>query len=356
MENRSLLSTLRNFTTLTSLNPEEEKIVLQLMVSIQEIYEKELTMTNKMLKTPAFRYFTQPAPNPFDIKDLKGYTVLIYAVKNNHLAIVLKLIQFNADINLSSRSGYTPLMMAAEKGRTKIVQCLLDAKASPNGQNSSANSALILAVENNHEEIVTKLIHANANLNIQIQWGNSALQIAVQRNYYNIAKLLIEAGAALKYFQENNSLLDSAINSNALPIICLLLFKEVPINNPGKLFDYLTNRCNQGNMAEAEFCLRQLVSLFDKNEEDTTNTLCNETYNKILNYLNTLESIKQAIKPKIFQLLIDATPQNEICTDVLQLVCDYDETLSREMNKPSFFRKMNSFMVESSERKKQNVY
>ena len=83
----------------------------------------------------------------------------------NHLDIVMKLIDVNANLNLQDKYGETVLIKATKKNRLDIVKALLHSRADIEICNNSQYTALLMAAEYGHTKIVEELIKAGADLN-----------------------------------------------------------------------------------------------------------------------------------------------------------------------------------------------
>ena len=81
---------------------------------------------------------------------------LMAALRNGHSDIVQKLINANAEVNLSHKDGMTPLIWASWKGRTDIVQMLINAGADVNQVDSKGLCALDYA--ENRSKVTQKLL------------------------------------------------------------------------------------------------------------------------------------------------------------------------------------------------------
>ena len=81
-----------------------------------------------------------------------GATLLLAATAGGQEAMVRRLLQRGASVNLQDSLGATVLMLAAFNGHTTIVQVLLDAKADASLQ---ANGCTALMVAEHHKQTAT---------------------------------------------------------------------------------------------------------------------------------------------------------------------------------------------------------
>jgi hypothetical protein len=128
-----------------------------------------------------------------------GYSALIWAIWNDHMAAAHALVGAGADLNLQDKDSWTALMYASEGDDTAMVQVLLE---------------------------------AGADLNLQTKDGNTALVLATRRGYTSTAQVLIGAGA-------DGSILDqvsAATRPGDANILCLaILFERAVIELVGRL-------------------------------------------------------------------------------------------------------------------------
>jgi ankyrin repeat protein len=88
--------------------------------------------------------------------------------------IVTKLLENQADPNLTNRYGDTALMYAALlSDNTQIIKNLLKHGANPNLKNKNGQTALINAASRGHENVASILLKAGADKNIKDNEGKS---------------------------------------------------------------------------------------------------------------------------------------------------------------------------------------
>lgn len=139
-------------------------------------------------------------------RKINSRTALITAVEKSFFAIVHKLIEAEANLNLQDDKGKTALMLLVEEDDLwtisfqdyfECVQKLIKAGTDLNLQDNNGKTALMRAVEKSHINIVQKFIEAETNLNLQDKDGKTALMLAAKSRSFQCAQELIEAGAAL---------------------------------------------------------------------------------------------------------------------------------------------------------------
>lgn len=115
-------------------------------------------------------------------KDQKEISALFHAVANGHNKIAEILLNTTNQANdVEPEKGFTPLLIAATNGHIAMVRLLLEHGADPNLRNYDGVTALHNAVYENQLDIVALLLEAGADPNIKDRFGNTAYDLA-QRN------------------------------------------------------------------------------------------------------------------------------------------------------------------------------
>ena len=159
-----------------------------------------------------------------DIKDTEGWSALLVCCRNgwpDHLEVIKILLDAGADINQGTLEyGFTPLLLAANNGHMAIVRELLRRGANVNGRCTSGTTPIASAAENGHLQLVKELIAAGAMVNDAVlnkticygqvavlkyflSLGHSLPQDAVFTAVYyeqaNIIRTLAKAGANMNF-------------------------------------------------------------------------------------------------------------------------------------------------------------
>ena len=127
-------------------------------------------------------------------KYARNYTELIFAIKNNNLQEISKLIK-KIDINSRDNSGNTPLMYAIATGNLETVKYLVEQGAYVTAVNSSYETPLHISSFYEYLDISKYLIEHGANINAKRNDGNSALSILANKGNSEMVKFLVEQGA-----------------------------------------------------------------------------------------------------------------------------------------------------------------
>jgi len=124
-----------------------------------------------------------------------GRTALQYAAVKGHVNVTKRLIEAQANPNVSCRYGFTPLHLASQLGNTEVIRELFEAEANPNTKDHVGETPLHSAAQAGHTEAAYQLLHGGADLSV-VNWdGRSALHTAVQYQKAAVVELLIQSGA-----------------------------------------------------------------------------------------------------------------------------------------------------------------
>ena len=104
------------------------------------------------------------------------------------------LLETGASVNMKDLLGYTALMWAAMSGSADTVKLLLDAGADVDMMNNYGSTALMRAAQNGYEDIVMLLLESDADAGIRNNLGETAGMLASENGFADIARLLDEEG------------------------------------------------------------------------------------------------------------------------------------------------------------------
>ena len=131
-----------------------------------------------------------------NVPDADGTTPLAWAVYNNDLPGVQRLLREGADPKLANRYGVTPLSLAATNRDAAMTEALLKAGADPNAKLPSGTTVLMTAARAGNPEVVRLLVEHGADVNAKgAEYGETALVWAVSENHSEAARVLIAHGA-----------------------------------------------------------------------------------------------------------------------------------------------------------------
>ena len=143
----------------------------------------------------------KPAAKPAAKTDVNrrnddGSTPLQWAVYNNDVAAVKRLLRAGADLKLANNYGATPMSLAAEVGNTEMLKVLLEAGADADSPNPEGQTALLAVARTGIVEAAQVLLKAGATVDAREKWGGqTALMWASARRHPEMMQLLISKGA-----------------------------------------------------------------------------------------------------------------------------------------------------------------
>jgi hypothetical protein len=124
-----------------------------------------------------------------------GYTCLTMAAKWNRSAIVRKLLDLGANIEIPGPKLCTPLHLAAEFGSQEAFDVLLDAGANPHARSSSGSSPFYRACRGGNVHIVKRLKECHCDFNVYTHDGWTPIMEAAENGHEPIVDLLLKWGA-----------------------------------------------------------------------------------------------------------------------------------------------------------------
>jgi len=129
-------------------------------------------------------------------KSRDGTTALHWAVYNDDVDLVERLIAAGADVNAKNDYGASPMSEAAVVGNVKVLGKLLAAHADVESPNADGQTALMVISRTSNVEAAKLLLKHGAKVNSREQWrGQTPLMWAAAEAQPAMVKLLIEHGA-----------------------------------------------------------------------------------------------------------------------------------------------------------------
>jgi ankyrin repeat protein len=121
---------------------------------------------------------------------------LQWAVYDDVVVEVRRLIEAGADVRLANNYGATPMSIAAEVANTEIVKLLLDAGADPDSPNADGMTALLAVARTGNVEAAKLLLDHGATVDAREAFGGqTALMWAAARRHPPMIDLLLAHGA-----------------------------------------------------------------------------------------------------------------------------------------------------------------
>src|SRR5215216_4713221 len=115
--------------------------------------------------------------------DTDGSTALHWAVHNNDLELVQRLIRAGADVKAANEYGATPMSEAAVVANAALLDALLKAGADVESPNADGQTALMVVARTSEVEAARVLLKRGANVNAVEKWrGQTALMWAAAQS------------------------------------------------------------------------------------------------------------------------------------------------------------------------------
>ena len=134
------------------------------------------------------------AQPPVDVnqRGTDGTTALHWAVYNNDVVMVDRLLAARANPNARNDYDSTPLVEAAVVGNPEVIRKLLKAGADVESPNADGQTALMVIARSNNVEAAKLLLKAGANVNARETWrGQTALMWAAAQSQPEMVQLLV---------------------------------------------------------------------------------------------------------------------------------------------------------------------
>ncbi|XP_055377214.1 protein TANC2 isoform X2 [Condylostylus longicornis] len=160
-----------------------------------------------------------------DAKNKLSQTALILAIKEGHLAVVERLIQYEADIEqCENEASKTSLMIASEEGHLDIIEFLVERGVDLERQDKDGLTALSWACLRGRYNVVKFLIDKGCRQDHVDKIGRTILDLAAYQGSSNLVQYLIENGAKIEHLDINNMRpLDRAIACRNVNVVQIFL-------------------------------------------------------------------------------------------------------------------------------------
>ncbi|HVN98020.1 MAG TPA: ankyrin repeat domain-containing protein [Syntrophorhabdaceae bacterium] len=120
---------------------------------------------------------------------------LVSAARGGNIETVNMLLAKGLDVNVKDGKGYPIIILAAMNGHTETVKVLLDKGANINARGDHNSTALMLSAMGGHDETVKLLIDRGSDINAREDMGWSALIVATIQGRNKTVRLLLDGGA-----------------------------------------------------------------------------------------------------------------------------------------------------------------
>jgi ankyrin repeat protein len=153
---------------------------------------KQYGAVNESVNESIFKHMT---PSEIESRKMKDPLTLIRASEKNDIALVRRLLDMGADVNVKDDYGWNALMMASTYEDLDIARMLIDRGIDVNAKNNNGYNALMYASSNGHENIVRLLLDNGADVNGKNIDGETALMMASMHGDIEIIRMLLDKGA-----------------------------------------------------------------------------------------------------------------------------------------------------------------
>ncbi len=154
-----------------------------------------LAARNKDAATVRAMLAASPRPDVNE-KSADGTTALHWAVYNNDVDLVERLVAAGADVNAKNDYDATPMSEAAVVGNVPVIRKLLAAGADVESPNADGQTALMVIARTSNVEAARLLLKRGAAVNARERWrGQTALMWAAAEAQPAMVKLFLEHGA-----------------------------------------------------------------------------------------------------------------------------------------------------------------
>ncbi|KAK3934350.1 hypothetical protein QBC46DRAFT_359079 [Diplogelasinospora grovesii] len=133
-----------------------------------------------------------------EAKDEDGWTLLLWAAKNGHEAVVQQLLEKGADVEAKDNYSRTPLSYAAAAGHEAVVQRLLEKGADVKVKDKVGRTPLLWAAEGGHDAVVQRLLEKGADVEAKDNYSRTPLSYAAAARHEAVVQRLLEKGADVK--------------------------------------------------------------------------------------------------------------------------------------------------------------
>jgi ankyrin repeat protein len=214
---------------------------------------EQLILAGGYCDNPIFAYLGPAVRSVnYNIRRNEGLAPIHYAVMENHIGLVIFLLEKNIDLNIKTTSGATALHEAVRIGNIDIISMLINNKADVNAKDASGNSPLHVGIPSNvYLDILSMLISSGADVNLRDNHGDTPLHIAVMLNRpAESVQLLLNTGSDVHIRNINGKTpLFIAVQEHRLALIPLLLTSGSEIfaaDNVGTTPFDISTRANDG--------------------------------------------------------------------------------------------------------------
>ncbi|KAK4065526.1 hypothetical protein Trihar35433_7646 [Trichoderma harzianum] len=130
--------------------------------------------------------------------DKSGRTPLLYAIWNGNVAVVKRLLEAGARIDVTDSLGGTPFFYAMSYRRKAIVELLLKHGATPESEHTMITRLFFSAVEKGDLQVVKLFLDSNFDIESKGRGNQTPLPFAMEMGHIDIVRALLDRGAKIK--------------------------------------------------------------------------------------------------------------------------------------------------------------
>lgn len=192
--------------------------LLQRLVKSQKIDTLNILLTRKKMLDYSINSLDQ-----------KGRSAVHYAILINNPEIIELLVKHGANFNLKDSRGNTPLMLAIKNNDTKLASYFMDLPdIDLNADDDDGNHPIMTAIQSGLTDIALQLIDKGAIIDEVNQYGQTALQDAVVQGNITVFNKILEKVPSDHIVHQNdngNIALTLAIRYGHLNFVKILIDK-----------------------------------------------------------------------------------------------------------------------------------
>lgn len=202
-------------------------------------------------------------------------TFLMWAARNNELALCKELLRRKARVDESSRKGMTALNIAASKGYFEVCKLLFKSGARVDKRSCSA-TPLLSAAKRNSYAICALFIPKSKAIDTTNSQGFTPLMYAAAHGNTRLCELLLHNGADIqKACKKKMTALMRAVHNGSIEACRVLLAAGAEVNvadqNGNSVLHYAINA---GNLHISHLLLQHKADLFVLNQRGETPLIC----------------------------------------------------------------------------------
>jgi ankyrin repeat protein len=145
---------------------------------------EQLILAGGYCENPIFTYFGPAVRSAnYNIRRNDGLAPIHYAVIDNHVGLVIFLLDKNIDLNIKTTSGATALHEAVRIGNMDVIAMLLNNNADVNARDAAGNTPLHVGIPPDaYLNVLALLVSRGADVNLRDEHGDTPIHIAVMLN------------------------------------------------------------------------------------------------------------------------------------------------------------------------------